>query len=1510
MLKLCTSLLLCVLIAFFIFPSESFCVPHVALDESFNHNQQNQNLLWPWFTDLRNGIRWHYNAMNPHFRAEPESTPVSWGVQDFIFNRNVIENDEVNQAMWCAYTNRDNVNAPRWPEDDFYVQNQNAWMWWGPVDLTEAVEGRLSFWLYLELPEDAGDALHFVALTDANLLTSQGDNFIENVPIGISITEGNDEWEEFEFDLDELIVNGDADNPVSVLGEEEVYIAFVWHTDDSNVGRNRGAFIDDVSLIWEDGLDPQEINVDRDGINFGRVHIFDQREVDEVLTITNTGDINLQIENIESNSETFTVNFDDEFLINPGDSEEITITFAPPRGQFYEGILSITSDDPENEIIQVSLIGAGGNDALEVVNPVEDVFLDEDPGMVEIIVWDEVFRGDLVGIFFEGSPEELNMEFLRGVLRINPNENYNIPEGVEITLIAMDPFGQEVEDVFLITIAPVNDPPEVVNPIRNIQAWENDGLVWIAELDRVFFDVDGDELTYSFEGDEEEMRMGINDDNILFFNAEEDYYLLRRGVEIIVTAEDTDGAMVEDVFTLRIIMEDPWMPDRIEDIMVDEDPGRVFVADLDDVFDNEEMEFVFMFVDDTEELNMQIDEENVLSFNPEPNFNIPNGAEITILAENVEGEIWAGVFVVVILPVNDPPEVIQEIEDINIEQNPGLTEIVDLDDIFLDVDGDELAYSINDALEELRMSLNDENVLSFRPDRDLFMEEPIEITVTATDPDETTVEATFLLMLRAFELQVNAIDDVVIMEDTQDFEDVLIADLQEVFFFDNGNGLGREYGFRGAGEGLNMAIGGMEARLLFIMPEENYNDPEGEVITVFCEWREGEIVEDQFTLTILPVNDPPHIIDPIEDAVLQLNLGRRMIGELDDVFGDIDGDQLEYTFVGAPDELHMSINDDNRLLIDPERDFVNPEGFAITVTAIDPEGEAVSDEFRILLVDMEDIELQHFNDFVETGFSMALVVDELSLNERLAPFGWEIGIYTPGGILCGAEVWVWDQIGIPIWGDDPQTEEVEGFVDGERLVFRVWDNETNVEFDAFPRWGILRWAENDFAQRELIVDLSDINISLLEGWNMISTNVLPPAGMLNEDGLGDIILMTEQLRENEDNHHLQILKDEIGEFYAPAWNFNNIPFWDVTQGYQARVDSDVEMVFTGEPISFEADIPLSVGWNLIAYFPTYELDASHPDYRVLSPIIRHVIMAKNGTGQFMIPRFGFSNMEPWRETQGYHVNVDADLILSYPPEEDDNRALANAVKYPHLTEGQPLNEQVRTPDSRPELANESICKHALAEALVCRKSSNSRIPPTSENMSVLVRSIRGIEVHAGSEITAFNSTGNIVGSSSVNSKGQCGIAVWGDDVETTEIDGLQLGETFTLKCWDVGKDQELDLSTTKVLAGGGLIYKTDSFTVLEMSGTTIIPEQFFLSEPFPNPFNSTVRLNFGLPESAEVFISIFDIHGRKITTLTNSEFKTGIHSLTWDGSATASGIYFVGMTTGEFRSIRKITLVK
>ncbi len=1760
MLKVGVMIFFCVIIAIFFLPSESFCVQHVALEESFNNNQENQNLLWPWFTDVRNGIRWHYNAMPPHFRAEPEFTPFSWGVQDFIFNRNVIADDEFNLSAWCAYTNRDNVNAPRWPEDDFYVRNQNAWMWWGEFELIDAIDGTVSFWLYLEMEENAGDVLSVVAFTDEELITSQGEEFSENVPVGISVTADNGQWQRYEFNLDELILNGDEDNPVTVLGEEEVYLAFVWQTDDSDVNGNRGAFIDDVTLVWDDGLGPQEIAVDRDAIDFGRVHIFDEQEADEILTITNIGGEDLLIENIETDNEVFTVDFNDEIVLESEESVEIMVTFAPPRGQFYEGLLAITSDDPENEVLEVNLAGAGGNEALEVVNPLDDVFINEDSGLVEIAIWDEVFRGDLVGIFFEGDPEELNMEFFRGVLSINPEENFNIPDGVEITLIAMDAFGQEIEDVFIITIAPVNDAPEVVEPIWDCRFQEDIGLALIADLDEVFFDVDGDELEFSFDGDVEELNMGINEDNILFIDAEMDF-ILNDGVDITVVAEDPDGETAEDVFNLVIPGGGQWEPNPIDDIDVNEDPGRVEIADLAEVFEgfDDDDELMYTFRGAPNELNMGIDEENTLFFNPDLNFNLPDGAEITVSAENPNGESVDDVFWLVIIPVNDPPEVVEPIEDIVIEEDEGLvliddldekffdvdgdeltfsfegdmeelnmgindenilfvdadmnfilndgvditvvaedpdgetventfnlvipgggqwepnpiddivvdedpgrvevadlnwvfndededfvffigdapaelnmeidenanlffnpdlnyntpnweeiivfaedgrgeicavsfgirirpvndppevvgeiedivivenadrTEIADLDEIFFDIDGDEFDYSFIDALEELRMNVDDDNILSVFPIQDFFLEDPVEITVVGTDEGEETAETSFLLMVNPEELEVeiNPIEDV---EYPEDIGITTVADLEEVFVPNIWN-IGARYSFEGADEELNMQFG-MDIDRLYILPERNYNNPDGNVITVFADFGEGNIYQDEFLLTILPVNDPPHLIEPLEIAVLELNLGRQLVAELDDVFGDIDGDQLEYSFEGAPDELNMSINDQNRLLIDPERDFANHAGFLITLTATDPEGESVSDDFRLLLVDGEFFELNRYGDFIENDLSMELIVEELRLIDQFAPVGWEIGIFTPGGVLSGGDVWFWDRLRITIYGDDPQTEEIEGFREGERLEFRVWDNQAEVEYEAEPERWVFRWSEDRVGRTNLEVDIRHIIIGLTEGWNMISTNVLPPDDMLNEDGQGDIILMTEQLRVNGNNHHVEILKDEIGRFYAPEWNFNNIPFWDVTRGYQARVDSDVEIVYTGEAIPADEDIPLTDGWNIIAYFPHYELDASEPEYRVLSPIIRNVIMAKNSAGQFMIPRFGFSNMPPWRETQGYQVKVDADVVLNYPPEQEEfvfamnaekkqsqfsehqKRLLhfvrndrtrgkngsavrlrnmsdsESAVRCPHLTDAGNLTTarlscKGRNPE-RPTTNHESrvigndqsrISHNCQVRApdntlglfhFVC----NNR---TGENMSVLITSFFGTEISTGSEIAAFNSDAKVVGSGIVNNKGQCGLAVWGDDSSTDFIDGMRKDEAFSLKLWDVRQDREFDLTLVRTSEGEGLVYQTDGLSVLDMEVEAVVPNEFFISEPYPNPFNSTVRLDFGLPEASLIVIKVYDIGGRLITTLSNDMLEAGLHLITWNAKSIGNGTYVIKLSKGEFTYVRKLTLLK
>jgi hypothetical protein len=426
--------------------------------------------------------------------------------------------------------------------------------------------------------------------------------------------------------------------------------------------------------------------------------------------------------------------------------------------------------------------------------------------------------------------------------------------------------------------------------------------------------------------------------------------------------------------------------------------------------------------------------------------------------------------------------------------------------------------------------------------------------------------------------------------------------------------------------------------------------------------------------------------------------------------------------------------------------------------------------------------------------------------------------------------------------------------------------------------GILRIFSNDPNQEETLVALSGsgdgLTITLRENWNLISINVSPPEEFYEEnDNRGpDVILMMEQLRIDEDNHHVLLMKNEDGQFYMPSFDFNNIPYWDLTEGYQVKVDQDVEAIWIGEPIPSDSDIWLDEGWNIIAYFPTYNLDASSPDYYVLSPIIDVVEMAKNNIGRFMTPEFNFSNMPPWRETQGYQVKVTEDVLLNYPPIQED---LAFSPKHEAFSGD---NHWVST--------------------------------PTGQNMSVLIATVHGIDPAISNQIAAFNTDGKVIGSGTVTNDGKCGLAVWGDDESTDQVDGLVPGEAFTLKLWEAKQDKELTLSPINTLEGEGLIYEPDGLKVIEVATESAVPDDYFLSEAYPNPFNASVRLGYGLPEASDVTISVYDINGRLITILTNGKLTAGYHSVVWDGSATASGIYFVRMFAGEFKSVRKVTLVK
>jgi len=62
--------------------------------------------------------------------------------------------------------------------------------------------------------------------------------------------------------------------------------------------------------------------------------------------------------------------------------------------------------------------------------------------------------------------------------------------------------------------------------------------------------------------------------------------------------------------------------------------------------------------------------------------------------------------------------------------------------------------------------------------------------------------------------------------------------------------------------------------------------------------------------------------------------------------------------------------------------------------------------------------------------------------------------------------------------------------------------------------------------------------------------------------------------------------------------------------------------------------------------------------------------------------------------------------------------------------------------------------------------------------------------------------------------------------------------------------------------------------------------------------------------SSRIKLEVFDILGRKVTTLVNGQFSGGTHQVTFDASNLASGMYLYRIQTDNFVQTRKLTLLK
>ena len=100
------------------------------------------------------------------------------------------------------------------------------------------------------------------------------------------------------------------------------------------------------------------------------------------------------------------------------------------------------------------------------------------------------------------------------------------------------------------------------------------------------------------------------------------------------------------------------------------------------------------------------------------------------------------------------------------------------------------------------------------------------------------------------------------------------------------------------------------------------------------------------------------------------------------------------------------------------------------------------------------------------------------------------------------------------------------------------------------------------------------------------------------------------------------------------------------------------------------------------------------------------------------------------------------------------------------------------------------------------------------------------------------------------------------------------------------------------------------FIIDDVQASVMLPEEYSIGSIYPNPFNPSTNIEFSIPTQSHVSISVYDIKGVQIASLTNEYYNAGYHSVRWNAHNHASGVYFIKMISKNFNETQKVMLLK
>ncbi len=159
------------------------------------------------------------------------------------------------------------------------------------------------------------------------------------------------------------------------------------------------------------------------------------------------------------------------------------------------------------------------------------------------------------------------------------------------------------------------------------------------------------------------------------------------------------------------------------------------------------------------------------------------------------------------------------------------------------------------------------------------------------------------------------------------------------------------------------------------------------------------------------------------------------------------------------------------------------------------------------------------------------------------------------------------------------------------------------------------------------------------------------------------------------------------------------------------------------------------------------------------------------------------------------------------------------------------------------------------------------------------------------------------------------LAVAGTGGRAVDLGGLtelsSLGYQLEIIGHDNGYQQTVGADVSLRLPDGS--YRLVARQVGEQS--ELVPDRYYLAANYPNPFNPSTSIAFGLPSPTRVQLSIYNILGQEVASLIDDLLPAGRHELVWNGHdeqdrPVSSGVYFYRLQTDRFNQTRKMMLVK